>query len=72
MVKKSRSKNRDIKMNIKKLKRRLVCNWDEADKMFYCIRQVWDEKEKRYVHSSSFEIEKIEMGSYVVKAATKQ
>lgn len=55
-----------------KLKRRLVCNWDEADKVFYCIRQVWDEKEKRYVHSSFFESEKIELGSYVVKAATKQ
>ena len=41
--------------------RRLICNWDKADKMFYCIRQVWHEKEQRYVNSGFFEVEKTEI-----------
>ena len=44
-----------------KIDRRLVCNWDETDKMFYCIKQVWHEKEERYVNSSFLEVEKIEV-----------
>jgi len=44
-----------------KIDRRLVCNWDERDKMFYCIKQVWSKKEERYVNSSFLEVEKIEV-----------
>ena len=43
-----------------KIKRRLVCNWDKADKMFYCIVQKWDDEVDRYKNSSYFEVEKIE------------
>ena len=32
----------------KKINRRLVCNWDESDKMFYCIVQKWDDEIGRY------------------------
>ena len=44
-----------------KIDRRLVCNWDEKDNMFYCIKQVWHKKEERYVNSSFLEVEKIEV-----------
>ena len=43
------------------INRRLVCNWDEKDNMFYCIKQVWHKKEERYVNSSFLEVEKIEV-----------
>ncbi len=44
-----------------KIDRRLVCNWDEADKMFYCITQKYDEALGRYVDTSYFEVEKTEI-----------
>ena len=44
-----------------KIKRRLVCNWDKADKMFYCIVQKWDDEIGRYKDSSYFEVEKTEI-----------
>ena len=54
-----------------KIDRRLVCNWDKADKMFYCIRQVWHEKEQRYVNSSFFEVEKAEINNPTMKSIYK-
>ena len=44
-----------------KINRRLVCNWDKADKMFYCIVQKWDEKLERMINTSYFEVEKTEV-----------
>tara|TARA_Y100001963_G_C6645292_1_gene382985 strand:- start:535 stop:729 length:195 start_codon:yes stop_codon:yes gene_type:complete len=44
-----------------KIKRRLVCNWDEVDKMFYCIVQQWDNALDRYIDASYFEVEKTEI-----------
>jgi hypothetical protein len=44
-----------------KIDRRLVCNWDEADKMFYCVIQKWDDKLETYKDSSFFEVEKTEI-----------
>ena len=44
-----------------KIKRRLVCNWDEVDKMFYCIVQQWDDALDRYIDASYFEVEKTEI-----------
>jgi phage antirepressor YoqD-like protein len=49
----------------------LVCNWDKADKMFYCIRQVWHEKEQRYVNSGFFEVEKTEINGPTMKSIYK-
>ena len=46
-----------------KVDRRLVCNWDEPDKMFYCIVQKWDDKVGRYMDSSHFEVEKTEVNT---------
>ena len=48
-----------------KIDRRLVCNWDETDKMFYCIKQIWHEKKERYVNSSFLEVEKLEVNKEV-------
>ena len=45
----------------KKINRRLVCNWDESDKMFYCIVQKWDNALGRYTDSSYFEVETTEV-----------
>ena len=45
----------------KKINRRLVCNWDESDKMFYCIVQKWDDALGRYTDSSYFEVETTEV-----------
>ena len=44
-----------------KVDRRLVCNWDKADKMFYCIIQKWDDELETYKDSSFFEVEKTEI-----------
>ena len=47
----------------KKIDRRLVCNWDETDKMFYCIVQKWVDALGRYTDSSYFEVEKTEVNT---------
>ena len=44
-----------------KTDRRLVCNWDKADKMFYCIVQKWDAEAERYIDALYFEAEKTEI-----------
>ena len=44
-----------------KTDRRLVCNWDKADKMFYCIVQKWDAEAERYIDALYFEAEKPEI-----------
>ena len=36
-------------------------NWDEVDKMFYCIVQQWDNALDRYIDASYFEVEKTEI-----------
>ena len=45
----------------KNIDRRLVGNWDKADKMFYFIVQKYDEEKGMYVNTSSFETEKVEI-----------
>ena len=47
----------------KKIDRRLVCNWDESDKMFYCVIQKWDNALGRYWDSSYFEVETTEVNT---------
>ena len=45
----------------KNINRRLVCNWDKADKMFYCIIQKWDNELETYKDLSYFEVETTEI-----------
>ena len=47
----------------KKIDRRLVCNWDESDKMFYCVIQKWDNVLGRYWDLSYFEVETTEVNT---------
>ena len=47
----------------KNINRRLVCNWDKADKMFYCIIQKWDNELETYKDLSYFEVETTEINS---------
>ena len=44
-----------------KTDRRLECNRDYADKMFYCIVQKWDAEAERYIDALYFEAEKTEI-----------
>ena len=57
---------RDLKVD-----RRLVCNWDKADKMFYCIIQKWDDELESYKDSSFFEVEKTEINGPTMKSIYK-
>jgi len=43
----------------KSIDRRLVCNWDKADNMFYCIVQKWNGN--TYENQSYFETEQAEI-----------
>jgi len=42
-----------------KIDRRLVCNYDKQDKMFYCLVQKWDGT--TYKTFNTFETERAEM-----------
>ena len=48
-------------MNNNKIKRRLVGNWDEQDKMYYFILQKWNFKTETYENISTFVAEKCEI-----------
>ena len=48
-------------MNNNKIKRQLVGNWDEQDKLYYFILKKWNFKTETYENVRTFETEKCEI-----------
>ena len=51
----------EVKMNNSKIKRQLVGNWDEQDKLYYFILKKWNFKTETYENVRTFETEKCEI-----------